>query len=526
MQRTRTSLGQFDRVRALLVASMLGTSALAAPPVIYNLGIFPGGTQSHGAAISHDGMFATGYGDVVTTQTNNYAFRWSIAGGLVNLGVPLGGQNSVGNAINQDGSVIAGTLDNKVFRWTFSGGMQDLGFASLGSSTTGISADGSVIIGNCGTPDSYSRGFRWTSNTSFLLLQGYMNNVGVTTTQAYGVSGDGSQVVGSYPGFQYGPYAMRWSANGSLIGIGAPNGGYYSEATAISRNGAVVFGKSWINDTWRTTSVSTVNLGIVLSRALSANYDGKVVVGSGFTFGAARWSTTAGLQNLNALLPQLGTNLTGWVLNEATGVSNDGSVIVGTGTFNGDTRAFVITGLPCPSVPNIPIPPTARSVCSAPGASATLSMTVEAPGAVTYRWSVESPPDSGVYEPITGPFFADSTGQSFRAIGWDGPELTIQDFTPSAARPSLLILPEVANPCGQIFAPPVQVVLCKTDLDCNEQVDDSDFVLFVSAYDALLCPTDGAGIPASCPADLNSDQQVDDADFVIFAEAYDALLCV
>lgn len=32
-------------------------------------------------------------------------------------------------------------------------------------------------------------------------------------------------------------------------------------------------------------------------------------------------------------------------------------------------------------------------------------------------------------------------------------------------------------------------------------------------------------MPASCPADLNSDTMVDDADFVIFLEAYNELLC-
>ena len=32
-------------------------------------------------------------------------------------------------------------------------------------------------------------------------------------------------------------------------------------------------------------------------------------------------------------------------------------------------------------------------------------------------------------------------------------------------------------------------------------------------------------MPAGCPADLNGDGVVDDADFVIFLPAYDALVC-
>ncbi|MGH7242949.1 MAG: hypothetical protein ACREJD_05980 [Phycisphaerales bacterium] len=59
---------------------------------------------------------------------------------------------------------------------------------------------------------------------------------------------------------------------------------------------------------------------------------------------------------------------------------------------------------------------------------------------------------------------------------------------------------------------------CPGDLNSDGFVDDSDFVIFASAYDALICGP-------VCPADLNNDTFVDDADFVIFAGAYDALIC-
>ncbi|MGH7244033.1 MAG: hypothetical protein ACREJD_11490 [Phycisphaerales bacterium] len=62
---------------------------------------------------------------------------------------------------------------------------------------------------------------------------------------------------------------------------------------------------------------------------------------------------------------------------------------------------------------------------------------------------------------------------------------------------------------------------CPGDLNNDDVVDDSDFVLFSSAYDALTCPAS----PASCPGDLNADTFVDDSDFVLFAAAYDALVC-
>jgi hypothetical protein len=64
---------------------------------------------------------------------------------------------------------------------------------------------------------------------------------------------------------------------------------------------------------------------------------------------------------------------------------------------------------------------------------------------------------------------------------------------------------------------------CIGDLNGDGFVDDADFVIFATAYNFLICPTDPRF--DCCPADLNGDGFVDDADFVIFATAYNALLC-
>ncbi len=64
---------------------------------------------------------------------------------------------------------------------------------------------------------------------------------------------------------------------------------------------------------------------------------------------------------------------------------------------------------------------------------------------------------------------------------------------------------------------------CPADLNSDGQVDDSDFIIFVQAYDTLDC-FDGA-MPFGCPADLGYDGAVDDADFVQFAVAYNELVC-
>ncbi|MBY0111575.1 MAG: pre-peptidase C-terminal domain-containing protein [Phycisphaerales bacterium] len=66
-------------------------------------------------------------------------------------------------------------------------------------------------------------------------------------------------------------------------------------------------------------------------------------------------------------------------------------------------------------------------------------------------------------------------------------------------------------------------VWCSGDMTLDGLVDDTDFVVFASAYNELDCasPT----MPVGCPSDLNNDGFVDDSDFVLFATAYNNLLC-
>ncbi|MBX3387949.1 MAG: hypothetical protein KF691_00695 [Phycisphaeraceae bacterium] len=64
---------------------------------------------------------------------------------------------------------------------------------------------------------------------------------------------------------------------------------------------------------------------------------------------------------------------------------------------------------------------------------------------------------------------------------------------------------------------------CPGDINNDGFVDDSDFVLFVAAYNILDCAD--PSMPAGCPADFNGDNFVDDSDFVIFVGAYNELIC-
>lgn len=65
---------------------------------------------------------------------------------------------------------------------------------------------------------------------------------------------------------------------------------------------------------------------------------------------------------------------------------------------------------------------------------------------------------------------------------------------------------------------------CLGDLNNDGVVDDADFVLFVPAYNILLCQD--PAMPAECPSDFNRDGAVDDEDFAIFIQSYGLPICL
>jgi probable HAF family extracellular repeat protein len=149
-------------------------------------------------------------GSIVAGSFGSTAARWTEATGRVSLGaLPATNSESFANEISADGSVIVGgsnsgaANDFVAFRWTQSGGMVGLGDlpgGSVRSSAYDVSADGSVVVGtsDSGIPDS----FVWTAASGMLNLRDVLAARGATgfenwtSLYAFGISGDGSTVVG------------------------------------------------------------------------------------------------------------------------------------------------------------------------------------------------------------------------------------------------------------------------------------------------------------------------------------------
>jgi probable HAF family extracellular repeat protein len=224
------------------------------------LGFLPGPyIRSEARGVSADGSVVVGRSSTTASPGSGppsiYAFRWTQTSGMVSLGDLPGSSlpgtrnpaSSYAYAVSADGSVVVGHGNTnsgyKAFRWTLTGGMVDLGDFSGGgtnSRATGVSADGSVVVG-FGTKASGSKAFRWTQTGGMIDLGDLPG--GISLSLANDVSADGSVVVGSGNSMS-GPEAFRWTQSGGMVGLDDLAGGdFISTAIAVSADGAIVVGQ-------------------------------------------------------------------------------------------------------------------------------------------------------------------------------------------------------------------------------------------------------------------------------------------
>ena len=272
----------------------------------------------------------------------------------------LGGSNSTAARINNNGLVVGFSNlpgDTTAHAFLYSDGvMQDLG--TLGGDHSvglGINNKGQVT-GQAGLAGD-------SASHAFLYSQGVMQGLGTLGGDySWGEDiNDRGHVVGySYPVGNSPLDAQAFLyVDGDMQYLGSL-GGSYSIAGAINNRGQVT-GVSTLSGTDRPPAnpghaflysdgvmrdLGTLGPSDSSSYGSDVNENGEVVGVLESSEGAltqrAFLYSAGAMLDLNDLLDDSGA---GWVLQQAAGINNAGQ-IVGTGTFNGQTRAFLLTPSP------------------------------------------------------------------------------------------------------------------------------------------------------------------------------------
>jgi uncharacterized membrane protein len=265
------------------------------------------------------------------------------------LGFLAGEPASAACAVSADGSNTGiQPFFERSFRWTAAGGMQPLAPPTPWPQTSyntayGVSADGSVIVGfayDPSDPGFGGQGFRWT-------VDGGLRTLGHLPAAQYGgfslawaVSRDGSVIVGEASAIveggdaRYAPF--RWTAAEGMQPLAAPSR-WVGRATAVSANGEVIVG-GYEGQAFRWTSQSQLQLlgflpGGSQSEAQVVSADGSTIIGAGDPAqgNLFRWTETDGMQSLG-MLPG-----SGYRYGYAFATNADASTVVGrvdpTGAF-------------------------------------------------------------------------------------------------------------------------------------------------------------------------------------------------
>jgi len=236
-----------------------------------------GGDWSEANDVSADGSVIVGW----SYDANGIyrVFKWTAGSGMQDLGA---GDWSTAYAVSADGSVIIVNISPIAYRWTLSGGLEDLG--NLGGNSTGasdVSSDGSVITGSSDNISGDPYAFRWVDGVG-------MEQIGTFYSFARGISGDGNTVTGSETGSAGLHRAFKWTQSG---GFEFNIAGNFSQGNAVSGDGSIIVGDNG-NGAFRLSTTgglealnqvyaSLLTPGSDLYTAWDISSDGQYIVGYG-----------------------------------------------------------------------------------------------------------------------------------------------------------------------------------------------------------------------------------------------------
>ena len=258
-------------------------------------------------------------------------------------------RDTLTSGISGDGSIVVGTYYvgggiGPGFYWTAPTGVVPINGGTV-SPYAGISEDGSTIVGSINDAMGIQNAAYWRFDGTWTLLGSFGGSQPCEQVLSigYGVSGDGSVIVGlgrdtcDVPahGFRRDPYCM--------LDLGSLDAGRASRSNAISADGQTIVGWSdqatgfrqgarWVDGEWQWLQGPDGPVG----EAFAANADGSIIVGFGcgsLNQFAWRWTEATGVECIPGTVSEPFQTL-------MFALSDDGRVIGGTVAPNDFTPEF------------------------------------------------------------------------------------------------------------------------------------------------------------------------------------------
>ena len=317
------------------------------------LGLPTGTTGSGIIALNRDGSVAVG--SLVDNLTYS-TFRWTRNGGYIDLLLP---PQSWPTAVSDDGAVVAGGSQSPYasqlvppFRWTGASGAALLPVPPNSNAyVRAINGDGSVIVGyvTYNTAVFPKHAVRWIIGAAGDVT---MEDLGLPPNghdaEASGVSSDGTVVVGTATFIDGVTHAFRWTHESGMMSLG-----HASAVLAISSDGAAVMGLDgqafrWTSAGGRQQTSFDTDMGRYQIIAMAA--DVPTIVGRRRVGARAYlWNERLGTVDLNEYLPAHGADIGQWSLTWAEVISADGRTVAGNDEFFGVYQAWIATLPQCGS---------------------------------------------------------------------------------------------------------------------------------------------------------------------------------
>ena len=395
----------------------------------------------------------------------------AVAGGTTGSFRLLGTTGLTPTDASRDGRVVVGYNTNQFWYWTPEQGITLVGGvtpSSGGAGSAGVSDDGTRMgftVINPGTGKTEGA-FLDIASGELARIGSFGFSCDLGATSCWGVSGDGSTMVGLGWHMSCSARGYRFSSTAGLVDLGSTVPGSPSRANACNADGSVIAG-------WQDTEVGARQ-------------------GAVWVNGVQRLITTTA----------------GAPLGEAGAVSADGTWVIGLGTSSNGFlgwRWSQATGyLPLPASPIPTLPRTFPTAISGDGSRVLLFYRTQFPpstGGEGYMWINGSLVSLEVLAAQSGISLTPDIRMALPlGMSRDGYTVVGTARTASGVQGFILDLPRPAS--------------CPADLNADAAVNGDDLGILLGAWGA--CPG------SNCPADLNDDGAVNGDDLGVMLGAWGA----